>query len=156
MKIRDLGIGQYPGPLLTTIEDASRVHSHLLRLTLKDETGLINLIIEGADLCHAFDLLKPETCVEICNFVVADDVERFQKYFPPMIRPNGITEHGTNKRVFIIATAVQRPDLRFTYWKAEVSVPSTTPADSIDIKRLYARGELTTPKPAVLASVRHI
>lgn len=155
MKIRDLGVGQHPGPLATTIEDASRVHTHLLRITLKDNTGLINLIVEGAVLCHAFDPLKPETSVEICNFVVAEDVERFQKYFPPMIRPNGITEHGTNKSIFIIASAAQRPDLRFTYWKAEVSVPNTVPADSVDIKRLYARSEPPTTKPAALASVRH-
>jgi len=153
MKIKDLLVGQHTGPLAATVEDASRVHNQLLRVTLKDESGRVNLIIEGSVLCHSFESLKRETSVELCNFEVSAEVERFQKYFPPMIRPNGIAEHGTNKSMFIIATAMQRPDLRLTYWKAEVTVLGSVPADSVDIKRLYARVEPPAPRPAALGSV---
>ena len=155
MKVRDLVSGLHAGPLAVTVEAVSRVHTQLLRVTLKDETGFINLIFEGSVLCHSFESLKPETSLVISNFTVTEEVERFQKYFPPMIRPSTIAEHGTNKTSFLIATATQRPDLRLTFWKTEVEVPSTVPADSIvtDLKRLYARSEPPTSKPAALATV---
>jgi hypothetical protein len=71
-----------------------------------------------------------------------------------MIRPNTIAEHGTSKAIFILATATQRPNLRLTFYKADVEIPSGVPADSIDLKRLYAKSEPPAPKPAVLAPVR--
>ena len=79
MKIRDLAVGQYPGPLAATVEDASRVHTQLLRISLKDESGLINFILEGSVLCHGFESLKRETSLELSNFTVTDEVEHFQK-----------------------------------------------------------------------------
>lgn len=153
MQVRDLVSGLHSGPLTVTVEDVSRVHTQLLRVTLRDATGLINLIFEGSVLCHGFETLKQETNLVLSNFKVEEEVERFQKYFPPMIRPNTIAEHGTNKTMFIIATATQRPDLRLTYWKTEVEVLSSVPANSIDLKRLYARSEPPTSKPAALAAV---
>lgn len=154
MKVRDLASGLHSGPLTATVADASRVHTQLLRVTLKDETGLINLIFEGSVLCHSFEALKQDTSLVLSNFIVTEEVDRFQKYFPPMIRPNTIAEHGTSKAIFILATATQRPNLRLTFYKANVEIPSGVPADSIDLKRLYSRSEPLAPKPAVLAPVR--
>lgn len=153
MKVRDLVVGLHAGPLAVIVEDVSRVHTQLLRITLKDDTGKINLIIEGAVLCHSLEPLKRDTNLVLSNFIATEEVERFQKYFPPMIRPNPIAEHGTSKSLFLIATTAQRPDMLFTYWKIEVNVPSTMSTELIEIKQLYVRPESQAQKPVALASV---
>ena len=153
MRIKDLSPGLHFDPLEVTITGCGRIHNQLLRLLLKDDTGLINLVIEGAQLCAAFDALISETNVRLEKYVVTVEAERFQKYFPPQVKPSGIVEHGTENCLFLLITTDTIPEMRFTFYRNSVLIPASSSPETISLEGLYARPEASPNKAPSITSV---
>lgn len=153
MRIKDLSPGLHSDPLEVTIAGGGRVHTQLLRILLKDDTGLINLVIEGAQLCAAFEALATDTSIRFEKYVVTAEAERLQKYFPPQVKPSGIVEHGTENRLFLLITTDTVPEMRLSFYRNSVLIPALSVPETISLEGLYARPEASPSKAPSLTSV---
>ena len=153
MRIKDLSPGLHSDPLEVTVAGGGRIHSQLLRILLKDDTGLINLVIEGAQLCAAFDALAADTSVRLEKYLVTAEAERLQKYFPPQVKPSGIVEHGTENHLFLLITTETVPEMRLSHYRNNVYIPALSTPDTISLEGLYARPEASPTKAPTVTSV---
>jgi hypothetical protein len=141
MKIKELLPGTHEAPLDLTVESVSKLHEHILRVAVKDFTGIINIIFEGLHIVQAFDNIRVNTRVLLRNYTVEEDSTGISRYFPTFIEPSSITLHNSSMPYYILISYPSPPSLsiQLLYHSQSLTVPSLSPEEllTFDIGKLY-------------------
>lgn len=140
MKIKELLPGTHEAPLDLTVESVSKLHEHILRVSVKDFTGRINIIFEGLHIVQAFDNIKVNTRVLLRNYIVQDDSSGISRYFPTFIDPSSITLHSSSLPYFLhIFHPIPSLSIQLQYHSQSLTLTSLSPEDllTFDIGKLY-------------------
>ena len=87
MLISALKPGESKRKLDSTVDDLTKLNNNILRLTLTDKSGKINLILEGNNLVREHKNLGPGSTISLKNFTVTDEIDPIRKNFPRLIDP---------------------------------------------------------------------
>lgn len=95
MHIRDLAPGVHEGPIEITVESRSILLENLMRISVKDFTEKINIILEGNLLVKALEKIHPDTKITLSHFTVSENYDIIGQYFPSFIPGTNVATHGT-------------------------------------------------------------
>ncbi|CAG9326383.1 unnamed protein product [Blepharisma stoltei] len=150
MHIKHITPGVQAGPLEVTVDSRSGLHDSLMRITVKDFTGRVNIILEGNDLVKAFEKISPDTKLTLSNFHVSENYDMLSNYFPAFIQGTNVAIHGSDLAWFIHISHDKMPSIRFTHKSSSYSINPDTQIESIDLSQLYAHKEQTNSSPQKL------
>lgn len=138
MHIRDLSVvPRRQGPIDTVVEKISTLNEELLRLTLKDASGSVNLIFQGAILVKAFEKVKEQTRLVISDFVVSEDYARFRSFVPPFVQLQEFALHLSRSPFYILVAPPETsfPEIKLYFKGNSVVVPGEL--RDFDLSSLY-------------------
>lgn len=138
MHIKDLTpTARRQGPIDVVVEKVSALHDDLLRLTLKDLTGTVNLILQGGILVRAFDKVKEQTRLVINDFVVTEDFARFRSFVPPFVQLQEFALHLSRSPFYILVAPPETsfPEIKLFFKGNSVVVPGEL--RDFDLASLY-------------------
>ena len=110
MQISALRAGESKRKLDSTVDACTKLNNNILRLTLTDRSGKINLILEGTSLVRENKNVGPGSKISLKNFTVTNNIDPIRKQFPRLIDPVQFIAHETSKRDFIYYNQRSHPN----------------------------------------------
>ena len=86
-KISAIRPGESKRKLDSIVDAATKLNNNIMRLTLSDSSGKINLILEGTSLVRENKNVSPGSKVSLKNFTVTNSIDPIRKHFPRLIDP---------------------------------------------------------------------
>lgn len=143
MLISELSPNFQEDTLDVLIEGKASLNESVLRITVKDLTGKINIIIQGTELVKAFEKLSLDTKLSLSYFDVSDKFEALGSYFPNFIPLKTTILHGSNSNYFVHITNASLPVIHLTHFNQTYSIFPDTEIGTIDLSKLYTLPDVT-------------
>ncbi|CAG9311314.1 unnamed protein product [Blepharisma stoltei] len=150
MQVSDLSVGYKEDRLNITIDQKAKLNEFVLRVTISDATGKINIIFEGQELVNIFDKVRPGTKLRLNYFIVSGDFHNLSKYFPSVVPMQNTLTYGTNSKFFIHIIIPTMPELTFTHNNTSISIFPDTVLESINLSKLYLPQQQNSALPQKL------